>query len=68
MEIRKIKRGDRLQLVLIELSIGECVKVPYRFFSENSIRATASQLKSDKAVEYDINTRSNVAAIITRTQ
>lgn len=68
MEIRKIKRGDRLQLVLTELSIGECVKVPYRFFSENSIRATASQLKSDKAVEYDINTRSNVAAIITRTQ
>lgn len=66
MEIKKIKRGDRLQLTLTELSVGNSIRVPYRLFSENSIRATASQLKADKAVEYDINTRSNVAAIITR--
>lgn len=46
MEIKKIKRGDRLQLALTDLNVGESVKVPYRFFSENSIRATASQLKA----------------------
>lgn len=68
MEIKKFKRGDRLQVTLMELAVGECVRVPYRYFSENSIRATASQLKSNKAVEYDINTQSNVAAIITRMQ
>ena len=68
MEIKKIKRGDRLQLALTDLNVGESVKVPYRFFSENSIWATASQLKADKAVEFDINTRSNVAAVLTRTQ
>lgn len=68
MEIKKIKRGDRLQLALTDLNVGESVKVPYRFFSENSIRATASQLKADKAVKFDINTRSNVAAVLTRTQ
>lgn len=69
METQKffqIKRGDRLQLALTELNIGDSIRVPYRYFSENSIRATASQLKADKAVEYDINTRSSVAAVLTR--
>lgn len=70
MEIKKIKRGDRLQIALLELSVGDSVKVPYRHYSENSIRATVTQLKkgSDATVEFDINARSNVAAIITRTQ
>jgi len=67
MEIKKIKRGDRLQVALIELSVGERVKVPYRYFSENSIRSTVSQLKVGKPLDFDINTQSNVAAIITRT-
>lgn len=30
MEQRKIKRGDRLQVALLELNVGESVKVPYR--------------------------------------
>lgn len=68
MEIKKIKRGDRLQLVLTELEVGDCIRIPYRLFSENSIRATASQLKADKAMAYNINAQSNVAAILTRTQ
>ena len=68
MEIKKIKRGDRLQLALTELNVGESIKVPYRYFSENSIRATISQLKVDRPLGYDINTKSNVAATITRTQ
>ena len=29
MEIKKIKRGDRLQLALTDLNVGESVKVPY---------------------------------------
>lgn len=66
MDTKKIKRGDRLQLALIELAVGEEIKVPYRFFSENSIRSTVSQLKADKAVDFDINTRSSVAATIKR--
>lgn len=71
MEIKKIKRGDRLQLALLELNVGESVKVPYRHYSENSIRATVAQLKKYRIgnpIEFDVNARSNVSAIITRTQ
>ena len=70
MEVKKIKRGDRLQVSLIELNVGESIKVPYRYYSENSIRATVTQMKTkeDNPAVYDINARSNVAAIITRTQ
>lgn len=66
MEIKKIKRGERLQIVLTGLGIGEAVKVPYRHYSENSIRATASQLKSEGAYEFNVNARSSTAAVITR--
>lgn len=70
MEVKKIKRGDRLQVSLIELNVGDSIKVPYRYYSENSIRATITQMKAkeDNCAVYDINARSNVAAIITRTQ
>lgn len=71
METKKIKRGDRLQVALLELNVGESIRVPYRHYSENSIRATVTQLKKtkdDNPIEYDINARSNVAAIITRIQ
>lgn len=70
MDIKKIKRGDRLQVALLELSVGDSVKIPYRFYSENSIRATVTQLKKDRGISvgYEINVRSNVAAVITRTQ
>ncbi len=70
MENKKIKRGDRLQVTLLELNVGESVKVPYRLYSENSIRSTITQLKKsgDAPFAYDIDARSNVAAVITRTQ
>lgn len=70
MEQKKIKRGDRLQVALLELAVGESVKVPYRHYSENSIRSTVTQLKKSREdpIGYDIDARSNVAAIITRTQ
>lgn len=70
METKKIKRGDRLKVALLELNVGESVKVPYRHYSENSIRATVTQLKTKETnpAEFDINARSNIAAIITRTQ
>lgn len=66
MDIKKIKRGDRLQVALTEMNVGDSIKVPYRCYSENSIRSTISQLKQDSTVAFDVNTRSNVAAIITR--
>ena len=70
MEVKKIKRGDRLQVALLELNVCDSVKVPYRHYSENSIRATVTQLKkgSESPIGYDIDARSNVAAIVTRTQ
>lgn len=70
MEVKKIKRGDRLQVALLELNVGDSVKVPYKCYSENSIRATVTQLKKSRKdpIGYDINVRSNVAAIVTRTQ
>lgn len=66
MKIPKIKRGDRLRVTLLNLEVGDAVKIPYRIYSENSIRATVSQLKLSHPVKYDINVKSNLVAIITR--
>lgn len=45
-EINKVKRGERLLPSLIELEIGSSVEVPFRLYSENSIRSVASRLKA----------------------
>lgn len=68
MEIKKMQRGDRLQPALLALSVGDSIKIAYRLFSENSLRATASQLKVSSGAEFEINARSNTAAIVTRTR
>lgn len=68
IEIRKIQRGDRLQPALAELELGMSLKIPYRFYSENSIRATLSQLKLDRAMRFKANTASHIAAIVTRVE
>ncbi len=71
MEIKKIlKRGDKLQVSLLELNVGESIKVPYRHYSENSIRSTVTQLKrKDKnPLDFEINAKSNTTAILTRIQ
>lgn len=67
MEIKKFRRGDRLQLVLMGLAEGESVSVPYRYHSLNSIRATASQLKSAKGASFTVDARPLTAAVVTRT-
>lgn len=63
---KKLKRGDRLTLALADLQVGESMSVPYRLFSENSIRSTVVQFKSGKNLSFEVNAKSNVAAIITR--
>ena len=67
METKKIKRGDRLQVALKELSVGDTLIVPYRLYSENSIRATICKMKKEDANLYEIDSRSNIAAAIKRT-
>lgn len=66
MVVKKIKRGDRLQVSLLELNVGEQIQIPYRIFSENSIRATVSQMKQNNPASFEVNTKSNYAAVITR--
>ncbi len=71
MEVKKIlRRGDKLQVSLLELNVGESIKVPYRHYSENSIRATVTQLKrkDNNPLDFEINAKSNTAAILKRTQ
>lgn len=68
MNIKKIKRGERLQPALLELQVGDAVEVPYRFYSENTLRVTASQLKVDRGIVIEVNCRSPKLAILTRTQ
>lgn len=67
-ETKKIKRGDRLQASLFELAVGETLAIPYRCFSENTIRSTLSQLKLSHPMRYEVNTKSNSTAIVTRTE
>lgn len=66
MYTKKIKRGDRLTLALSEMKVSDTISIPYRFYSENSIRSTIVQYRSDKDVAFDINARSNTAALVTR--
>lgn len=70
METKKIKRGDRLQIALKELAVGESVIIPYRLYSENSIRATVCKMRKEDTASfrYEIDSRSNTAATITRTE
>lgn len=66
MEIKKIKRGDRLQTLLLDLEVGDVAEVPYKFYSANTIRATATQLKTDKGIGFEVNARGEKNAIVTR--
>lgn len=65
-EINKVKRGERLLPSLIELEIGSSVEVPFRLYSENSIRSVASRLKATQGVEFEVNVRSARCAVLTR--
>lgn len=68
MKNKKITRGEPLQTALLEMVVGDVLEIPFKFFSANTIRATASQLKYDKGVTYEVNARGEKAAIVTRTQ
>lgn len=68
MKNKKITRGEPLQTALLEMNVGDVLEIPFKFFSANTIRATASQLKYDKSVTYEVNARGEKAAIVTRTQ
>lgn len=65
-KIKKIKLGERLQTAMIEMAVGESLEIPYKFYSANTIRATASQLKLNNGLEYEVNTRGDKLATITR--
>lgn len=66
MEVKIIKRGDRLQIALMELEVGETLRVPYRYYSENSLRVTITNMKVYSSKRYSINAQSNIAAMVTR--
>lgn len=66
MESKKLSKGEQLQTAMLELEAGEVLEVPYRFYSENTIRATASQLKFGKGVAYSVETRGAKSAFVTR--
>ena len=64
--IKKISRGDRLQPALLDMAVGDCLEIPYKQYSANSIRVTATQLKFDRDIEFEVNTRGDKVAIVTR--
>ena len=66
MEIKKIKRGEPLKASLLDLAVDGSVEIPYRLYSENSIRATTSQLKHDKGVAFEVKSSGNTSAIVRR--
>ncbi len=68
MDTKKINRGDRLQPALLELEKGQSLRVPFKFFSENTLRATAAQVKASTGMVFEVNARANTHAVITRTE
>ena len=67
MVIKKIDKGEKLRTALLELGIGESVQIPYRYYSEPTIRVTKAQVKKETGTDYEIKTNGNVAAVLTRT-
>lgn len=65
---KKITRGEPLKATMLDLNVGDVLEVPFKLFSANSIRATASQLKSDKGVAFEVNARGEKVALVKRTQ
>lgn len=64
---KKIQRGDKLTPALTALNVGESLLVPYRLYSENTLRCRVSNIKLSSGLEFTVNARSNVSASVTRT-
>lgn len=43
MTEKSIKKGDNLSVFLVDMGKGDRLMVPYRFYSESSVRVTASR-------------------------
>lgn len=65
MEIKKFNRGDKLRATLLEMEVGDKVKIPFRLYSENTLRVTKAQIKRELGLDFEIST-SATAATFTR--
>lgn len=63
---KEIKKGELLQPTLLDMSVGEAIRIPFKLFSENTLRSMASQIKFKFGMSFDVNTRSNTTAVVTR--
>ena len=66
MKIKKIGNRDSLNPAMIGLSIGEVLEIPYKLYSEKTIRATASQIKASGVAGFEVNARGERSAFVTR--
>lgn len=62
----KITRGDRLQVALLNLEVGQQAEIPFKLYSANTIHSMAAQLKAGRGLVYEVNTRGEKTAIVTR--
>lgn len=65
MTTYKLSKGDRLLTLMAVLDVGDELVVPFRFYSENSIRATVS---SQRQAKFTVEARSNVRAVVRRVE
>ncbi|MDE7081640.1 MAG: hypothetical protein K2O78_08315 [Muribaculaceae bacterium] len=66
MKIKKIGNKDSLNPALVGLDMGETLEIPFKLFSEKTIRATASQIKANGVAGFEVNARGDKAAYVTR--
>lgn len=64
--MKKMQNYETLTSALLSLNDGESVEVPYKMYSERSIRSYVSQLKSKYSITFSVNSRGSKSAVITK--
>lgn len=62
----KIKRGEPLLASILSLKRGDTLLVPYRFYSEPTIKNMASKIKIDYGIVLRGSYSSNIHAVLIR--
>lgn len=67
---KTIEKGEYLSAELLQIGVGEKLVVPYKLFSLNTIKSTVAQINHNAKLDcrFSTNGKSNIAAVITRTE
>lgn len=66
MADNKLKKGEKLSVALQELAAGDTLEVPFRQYSEASIRVAAYKHSKDSGIRLRVNVLRNDRALVTR--